>query len=150
MSATSQEMVDCYNKAFMGRFMAMVEVCPVVGLPSNCGFNQLEAFLLEQDELIFEFTRKGESIACCHWASGWNPETEEWEIGGCILCLLDLEYLKGLVVEALKDDFGVSVPVSMIDSFRVCSDDSISFHCDNGWNFNLGTDNCVYELGTDA
>ena len=145
MSPTSQEMVDCYHKAFLARFMAQVEVCPVVGLPSNCPIRQLKRFLLNQDSLRFEFSRKGKSLARCYWASGWDDKTKTWTTGGCISCLLSLETLKDLLVEV-----GANVPISIIDAFRVNSDDSIDFHCDNGWNYTVDTDGYIYELGTDA
>jgi len=145
MTPTSREMMGVYNWAFLNRFTEIAKTAHIVGLPSNCSRDDLENFLMNQCSLTFEFTRKGESIARCYWADEWNAETESYEIGGCISCLLDLENLKSLVVKAMDaDEWAPSVPVSMIDYYKVNPDGTVEIYCDNGQSFSLGNDGYLY------
>ncbi len=90
LSPVSQEMLELYYKAFLNRFCELTKTCPVVGLPSNKDLSSLRSFLKEMDSLVFEFTKKGDTIARCYWTAGEKSDTNR--IDGCISCLPDIKY----------------------------------------------------------
>lgn len=70
--------------------------------------------------------------------------------------MMDINTIKDLVIEAVNreedenHDVRINPPINMIDSFIDTKDGGYDIHCSNGYNFRLGSDGYLYNIGYDT